>query len=390
MQRIIFLNSHPIQYFAPLYFQTAKDPAIFLQVFYCSNETLKGCSDVQFGVTVKWDIPLLEGYDYKFIKNASFKPSISNGFWGLLNWDIISILRKLPKSIVIVHGWSYATNIITIIAAKIFGHTVCLRGETPLNQELQKNKCITLLKHLYLRCIFLFTDYALYIGKQNKLFYQYLGFEDSKLFFTPYCVDNVRFSAYDLSSTKSLVREKLGLPADKKIILFSGKYIDKKRPTDLLSAIHQLNRSDIYTVFVGDGNLRTQMESFIINNGIEQNVLLAGFINQSMIPYYYAAADVFVMCSGLGETWGLSVNEAMNFNIPIIISETCGSSFDLVKNGINGFTFKEGDIDELSDKISKSLTFNSDDINNLKECNKSILKEYSYETIITNLKKIPI
>jgi glycosyltransferase involved in cell wall biosynthesis len=390
MQRIVFLNSHPIQYFAPLYFQIAKDPAIFLQVFYCSNETLKGSSDVQFGVTVKWDIPLLEGYDYKFINNASFKPSISNGFWGLLNWDIISILRKQPKSIVIVHGWSYATNIITIIAAKIFGHTVCLRGETPLNQELQKNKCITLLKHLYLRCIFLFTDYALYIGKQNKLFYQYLGFEDLKLFFIPYCVDNVRFSAYDLSSTKSLVREKLELPADKKIILFSGKYIDKKRPMDLLNAIHQLNRSDIYTIFVGDGNLRTQMESFIINNGIQQNVLLAGFINQSIIPYYYAAADVFVMCSGIGETWGLSVNEAMNFNIPIIVSETCGSSFDLVKNGINGFTFKEGDIDALSDKISKSLTFNTDDINNLKDCNKSILKEYSYETIITNLKKIPI
>jgi glycosyltransferase involved in cell wall biosynthesis len=390
MQRIIFLNSHPIQYFSPLYQEIAKDKYIGLRVLYCSDETLKGVHDEGFGVKVKWDIPLLNGYKYTFLRNLSFKPSINNGFCGLLNLDVISVLKKQPKSIIIVHGWTYATNVFSIFFAKFLGHIVCLRAETPLNQEKQKNKYITFIKHLYLRFLFLFVDYGLYIGKQNKLFYKNFRFKESKLIFTPYCVDNYRFSTSASMISKSASIEKLQLPVNKKIILFSGKYIDKKRPMDLLNAIHQLNRSDTYTIFVGDGNLRTQMESFIINNGIEQNVLLAGFINQSMIPYYYAAADVFVMCSGLGETWGLSVNEAMNFNIPIIVSETCGSSFDLVKNGINGFTFKEGDIDELSNKISKSLTFNSDDINNLKDCNKSILKEYSYETIITNLKKIPV
>jgi glycosyltransferase involved in cell wall biosynthesis len=357
---------------------------------YCSDETLTGSIDKQFGVLVNWDIPLLDSYDYVFLRNASIYPSINNGFFGLINLGVISFLKKQPKSIIIVHGWAFVTNIITIVIAKTLGHVVCLRAETPLNQERKKHKLLTFIKHLYLRFLFLFVDYGLYIGNQNKLFYKYLQFKESKLIFTPYCVDNNRFSTSASFVSKSASIEKLQLPENKKIILFSGKYIDKKRPMDLLNAIYQLNRNDLYTIFVGDGNLRAQMESFIIHNGIEQNVLLAGFINQSMIPYYYAAADVFVMCSGLGETWGLSVNEAMNFNIPIIVSETCGSSFDLVKNGINGFTFKEGDIDELSDKISKSLTFNSDDINNLKDCNKSILKEYSYETIITNLKKIPI
>jgi glycosyltransferase involved in cell wall biosynthesis len=359
-------------------------------VLYCSDETLQGSTDRQFGVHVKWDIPLLEGYNYMFLKNWSQKPSINNGFLGLLNWEVLRFLQKQPKSIVIVYGWAYATNVITIIAAKLLCHKVCLRTETPLNQEIKKNKWVTLLKHLYLRCLFLFVDYALYIGKQNKLFYQHLGFKKEQFIFTPYCVDNKRFSSLALTVSKSLVREKLQLPDNKKIIMFSGKYIDKKRPMDLLHAIYLLNRTDVFTVFVGEGELRKEMEKFILNNGMLDQNLLTGFVNQSLIPYYYAASDVFIMCSGLGETWGLSVNEALNFNIPIIVSETCGSSFDLVKNGINGFTFKEGDIAELSDKISQCLSFSLDDINNLKECNRNILNKYSYETIINNIKKISI
>jgi glycosyltransferase involved in cell wall biosynthesis len=390
MQRIIFLNSHPIQYFAPLYQQIAKDTDFNLEVLYCSDETLQGATDKQFGVQFKWDIPLLEGYKYIFLRNASRSPSIYNGFFGLLNLGVIKFLRKETKSIVILHGWAYASDFIAIIFAKLFGHVVCLRAETPLNQEVKKNKWITLFKNVYLKFLFLFVDYGLYIGIQNKLFYKYFGFKDQQLIFAPYCIDNERFSNISLSINKHSLRNSLKLPNNKKIIIFSGKFIEKKRPLDLLKAIIQLNRQDIFTVFVGDGNLRAQMESFIINNGIEQDILLAGFINQSMIPYYYAAADVYIMCSGLGETWGLSVNEAMNFNIPIIISETCGCSFDLVKNSINGFTFKEGDISDLSDKITRCLSFSLADIDKLKVCNKNILEKFSYQTIISNIKKVPI
>ncbi len=386
MQRIIFLNSHPIQYFAPLYQQMAKDTAIDLQVMYCSDETLKGATDKQFGVQVKWDIPLLEGYKHIFLNNASWKPSIYNGFWGLLNWGVVGFLRKQPKSIVVVHGWAYATHVITIIAAKLLGHTVCLRAETPLNQELQKNKWITKLKHLYLRCLFLFVDYGLYIGQQNKLFYQHLGFKEKQLVFTPYCVDNERFSGIASTVNKSSAREKLQLPANKKVILFSGKYIDKKNPLDLLQAIQLLQQPDIFTVFVGDGELRTTMENFIAAHGLEEQVLLTGFINQSLIPYYYAAADVFVMCSGIGETWGLSVNEAMNFGLPVVISNTCGSAHDLVKD--NGYVFATSDIAALADSVDKVLDASEEAYLNMQQNSKAIIRGYSYEVVIEGLKQI--
>ena len=61
------------------------------------------------------------------------------------------------------------------------------------------------------------------------------------------------------------------------------------------------------------------------------------------------------MCSGPGETWGLSVNEAMNFGLPIIVSNTCGCSSDLVQNEINGFIVEEGNSDQLKQAMSTLL-----------------------------------
>lgn len=79
-KRFVFIVSHPIQYFSPLFQLMAKDDEVDLLVLYCSDENVKGHIDKGFGVEVKWDIPLLEGYNYKFLKNNSWKPFIFNGF----------------------------------------------------------------------------------------------------------------------------------------------------------------------------------------------------------------------------------------------------------------------------------------------------------------------
>ena len=67
MKKLIFLNSHPIQYFAPLYQQITQGTNIPLEVWYCSDESIKGKLDKGFGTAVKWDIPLLQGYAYQFL-----------------------------------------------------------------------------------------------------------------------------------------------------------------------------------------------------------------------------------------------------------------------------------------------------------------------------------
>lgn len=383
MKSIIFINSHPIQYFAPLY-KSMNEHGITTEAWYCSDESIKGARDKQFGVDVKWDIPLLEGYKSRFFKNYSWKPSHSTGFFGLMNLGMIRELFRIPKSVIVVHGWHYFTHLSILLLAKLKGHTVCLRWEMPQNQEALKQGFKqsvrrAVLKHL----LFPRISYFLNIGTQNRMLYKSYNIADSRLIFCPYSVDNKRFRSEHekLSPSKNALRKKMNIPENAKVIVFSGKYFDKKKPLDLLDAFIRLNDINCWLIMVGEGELRAKMETLICDQQLT-NVILTGFINQSQISEYYAVGDVFVMCSTVGETWGLSVNEAMNFNLPVIVSDLTGCSIDLVKNGNNGYVFKTGNIDELTLRlkevlIEKKLSWTSS--------SHSIVDIYSYNTVCKNI-----
>src|SRR5258708_4697723 len=91
-KQISYFISHPIQYFSPLFQVLSKE--FELEVYYLSNASIKGNVDKGFGRPVKWDTPLLEGYRYQFIANFSWRQSLSNRFFDLINPGIFRILLK--------------------------------------------------------------------------------------------------------------------------------------------------------------------------------------------------------------------------------------------------------------------------------------------------------
>ncbi len=389
-KKVIFFNTHPIQYFAPLYAEINKDKFFDLEVWYGTRHGLGGEIDKQFGTNVKWDIPILEGYKYKFLKNYALNPGLYNGFFGVVNLGIWTELRKLPKkSIIIVHGWKPFSAIFALLCSKILGHVTCLRAESPLIHEEGRSKRSIFLRKLFFKhFLFKRVDKFLFIGEQNRLFYEFYGVSTSKLIFIPYAVNNEYFhNEYEnLIQKKEYLKQKSQIPIHQQVILFSGKFIDKKRPLDLINAYDLLeNKNNITLILMGEGELRVELEKEIINKDLK-NVVITGFINQTKISDYYIMADIFVMCSDYGETWGLSTNEAMNFHLPIIISDRTGNFSDLVKN--NGFVFKTGDIIDLKNKIEKVLSTSNNERIKMAISSKKIVDTYSYQTIIKNLKII--
>lgn len=382
---IYFLISHPIQYYAPLFKKmTASD--LNLEVWYCSDETIKQFHDDQFNIQVKWDIPLLDGYRYRFLKNNSWKPSLFNGFFGLINFEVVPLLFKSPRGIIILHGWNRATMILAIITSLFTRHKIWMRSENPLSHEKAKSPLNRFLKKGILGALFSLCDKILFIGKQNKAFYKYYFVPERKLIFSPYAVDNARFvhEAAVLRPDRIANKIKLGIGKDAKIILFCGKFIAKKAPLDLLKAFNSCNNKDAILVFVGEGELRQKMEAFIKQNKLNDRVLLTGFQNQSQIAIYYSIADVFVLPSDHGETWGLVVNEAMNFNLPVIVSDRVGSSYDLIsKDNHNGIMFPFGDIDALQRALDTTLELSE---NGTEITSQKVISMYSYDTIIGNIK----
>ena len=174
---LIQLISHPIQYQTPLYERLAADADVDFKVLYCSKTGLETRKDVEFGVDVKWDIPLLSNYKYAFLRNYARHESLDN-FTGLVNFGIIKELYNAPRnSIVWIHGWNYATLILALIFGKLFGHRIFFRGDnTAVIEEKKPNSLTKKIKTFWLsRIIFKMTDAFLAVGNQNMDYYRLLN-----------------------------------------------------------------------------------------------------------------------------------------------------------------------------------------------------------------------
>ncbi|MDG1475591.1 MAG: hypothetical protein P8Q14_00455, partial [Vicingaceae bacterium] len=74
--KILIFATHPIQYQVPIYRELNKH--YDLKVIYLLEQTKKGHAEAGFGVEFEWDIPLLDGYQYQYLKNHSKAPSSSS------------------------------------------------------------------------------------------------------------------------------------------------------------------------------------------------------------------------------------------------------------------------------------------------------------------------
>jgi glycosyltransferase involved in cell wall biosynthesis len=108
-------------------------------------------------------------------------------------------------------------------------------------------------------------------------------------------------------------------------------------------------------LFAGDGPLRPAAEALVARLGVP-DVHFAGFLDQQELPFAYAAADIFVLPSALHETWGLVVNEAMNFGLPIVVSDKVGCAEDLLHDAENGFVVSHDSIEQLASAIARLVS----------------------------------
>ena len=86
-----------------------------------------------------------------------------------------------------------------------------------------------------------------------------------------------------------------------------------------------------------------------------KNVFFFGFQNNSQVSKYYAIADIFVLPSQ-GESWGVVINEAMCFGLPIITTDKVMAAYDLVREGVNGYIFPPADTTALTLALEELLS----------------------------------
>ena len=348
--KIGILLTHPIQYYSPWFRDLSK--VFDLQVYYAYEQDPEGQAEAGFGVEFEWDIPLLEGYKYYFLKNISRKPALGS-FWGCDTPEIYKIIKEAKFDAFIIFGWNYKSAWQAVWGCKRNKIPVLMRGDSTL--QTPRSILKSALKYVPYRLILPAIDGHLYVGKLNKNYLVHYGVPEEKLFFVPHFVDNEFFKKKsDLAmktSVRNKLRNKLGISEDATVLLFIGKFIEIKKPDHLIKAYKKLidknSILDIHLLFIGDGQMRSCLED--LSKSYTNKIHFTGFINQKELPNYYSASNAIVV-PGI-ETWGLVANEAMACGLPCIVSDKVGSWPDLIVEGKTGFVYKYGNIDSLVEKI---------------------------------------
>lgn len=320
--RLLYLVSHPIQYQAPLLRLIAGEADIALSVLFEHDFSSGRYRDPGFGVDVEWDVPLRDGYANALVSQVDLAKSIKD------------------HDVVWLHGWESGAIRTALTLAQTAGRPVLMRGENWSGAMPDGAPPRAWFKRLYLARIFRRCRAFLAVGSRNRAYYADRGVTPDRIFDMPYAVDNDYFAARATPDAVAEVRARHRIDAGRKILLYAGKLTTRKHADHLIAAWRAAvwpDEARPVLLIVGDGELRARLEQ-----SAGPDVVFAGFRNQSEMPAYYAAADLFVLLAER-EPWGLAVNEAMACGTGVVASDQVGAAYDLIDSE-TGLRLPAGDI----------------------------------------------
>jgi glycosyltransferase involved in cell wall biosynthesis len=402
LKKLAILSTHPIQYNAPFFRQLARSEKIRLKVFYTWDRS-QSPYDRGFGQEIRWDTPLLEGYESCFVKNTSRHPG-SHHFRGIKNPGLIAEIESWNPDILLVYGWAFQSHLQVLrhfkgkIPVWFRGDSILLDYPLQSFQALinhcfyrKKSKSVRQsipasirsyftfrLRSLFLGWVYTFVDKAFYVGLENRKYFLHHGMKEEQLVWMPHAVDNDFFMKGHEQKEKEALewRRSLGIPDEALVLLYAAKMVASKHPHILLRAFLDLaphtpparhseygggepgtrnpkpgtlNPEPVtHLLFVGSGPLEHELKS---KSADHPQIHFLPFQNQSKMPLVYRMGDLYCLPSRGPETWGLAVNEALASGRPVLVSDRVGCAGDLVKSGITGEIFTTGNVQDLKEKI---------------------------------------
>jgi glycosyltransferase involved in cell wall biosynthesis len=337
---------------APIFRRMAAHPGFDLHVAYCSLRGAEAGHDPEFGATVQWDVPLLEGYSWSHVPNRG---SGKESFFGLRNPGLSKLIREGKYDAVLCFvGYVRATFWIACRAAKSSNTAFLFGTDTNTLAPRDGRKWKSTVKKIFWPRLFRLADQVIVPSSGARDLILSLGLAPERVTLTPYSVDNDWWMKQSAAVDRSAVRASWGVSASDAVILFCAKLQPWKRPGDLLRAFAEAKLSNALLVIAGDGPLRSELESQAEDLGIEKRVRFLGFENQSQLPAVYTSADLMVLPSEY-EPFAVVVNEAMCCGCPVAASDHVGSARDLIAPIRKEFVYRCGDVDALAGLMKDAL-----------------------------------
>ena len=209
---------------------------------------------------------------------------------------------------------------------------------------------------------------------QRDYVFQYVE-DETKISVIGNPVGSLGAERYDSPQVREELRTELGWNGDT-ILLYVGRLGPEKDLPTLVDAVGRIpheNRPKL--VLVGSGPLEAQLRAKASDLEVETQFI--SFLGPEDLARRYAAADIFVLLS-TSEAWGLVVNEAMEFSLPLILSSKVGCAPVLLRDGQNGLIFAAGDSEALAACVHQ-LSSDENLRRQMGTVSKEIIRDHSLE-----------
>jgi glycosyltransferase involved in cell wall biosynthesis len=255
---------------------------------------------------------------------------------------VFSVLDELNPDVLVIAGYRRLIMNLSLLWSKWKNKLAILLSDSK-EDDAKRNLIAEQIKGSIIKRF----DSALVAGNKHKEYLVKLGMSENSIFKGYDVVDNNTFNPKLIGN--------LSKPLNEKFFLAINRFIEKKNLPFLISAYasyHHKTDDPWHLVLCGNGELRDQLESLIIQYNLQDFVHLPGFLQQNELLPYFAHANCFIHAS-VQEQWGLVVNEAMAAGLPVLVSNRCGCYEDLIIEGVTGFGFNPENMQQLTDLMLK-------------------------------------
>lgn len=363
MKNICILQNYSTPYRKDLYKELSKK--YNLTIIYMQNSKDEGRLWNVNETDEGYKVLILESFKCgKFIINKKIKHILSIG-----QFDIVIAIENLPNIVSVIYS---------LYCSKKFGYKFILwTGEFKWHHYL-RGKFSKFIYEYFSNC------YRKYLYKKSDAFITY-GIESKK-----FLIDYGIKSEYIFNGSQSIYVESKKyineinkkITEDKNIkenlVFTTMAYLRRDKGIDKL--IEVFNRickdnKDITLNIIGEGEYRD-----ILEKKAGKSINFLGYLEGDKKYSELLKSDIFIFPT-LKDSWGLVVNEAMEFGNAIICSNKAACAEELINK--NGFKYNPYNYDEL-EKIIRYLINNRNIVSNMSKVSVDIIKEYSIEKIANN------
>lgn len=288
------------------------------------------------------------------MSNRTFKYKFFDFKSNLFIVNTIKVLKEFKKErydVYIVGGYSTPIGLISIIYLKLTGKKFILNGDGGFIKKEKK------INYFFKKLFISSADYWLSSGKNCTRYFIYYGAKQEKIFEYPF--SSVGYNDKDLAklSNDKLIDMKKTENLNDIVLISVGSFIERKGIDILIKGFEKIKTKysnlSISLLLIGGGELKAKYISYIKKNNIK-DIVIIDFLDKNELINYYKMSDIFILPTR-EDIWGLVINEAMEFGLPIISSNMAGAAHDLMVDGKNGYVFKSEDVDELCKKLEKII-----------------------------------